>query len=209
MSTVNENNITDVNDSTLLENTPMMVVEQGGQTLAIPITSKGGGVEQIQADWAQTDDTAVDFIKNKPEIPQNVSDLSDATDYAKVADVPTTVAELSDATEYARKSDIPEFELGEGVVAQQIFTDTTSTEAVISNMEANTRYVFTQPLTSLTIEAVENSNFESEVQFSTADSITVSLPDGLKFVGLRSFYPDSNFIMNVKNEIAVIEEYYE
>lgn len=28
----------------------------------------GGGIEQQQADWAQTDDTAVDFIKNKPNL---------------------------------------------------------------------------------------------------------------------------------------------
>lgn len=28
------------------------------------------GIDQVQADWAQTDDTAVDFIKNKPELLQ-------------------------------------------------------------------------------------------------------------------------------------------
>lgn len=30
---------------------------------------------QIQSDWSQTDNTAVDYIKNKPTIPTNVSDL--------------------------------------------------------------------------------------------------------------------------------------
>lgn len=30
--------------------------------------SAGGGIVQQQADWAQTDDTAVDFIKNKPDM---------------------------------------------------------------------------------------------------------------------------------------------
>ena len=35
-------------------------------------------LEQVQADWNQTDDTAVDYIKNKPEIPANqVHYLSD------------------------------------------------------------------------------------------------------------------------------------
>lgn len=28
----------------------------------------GGGIEQIPADWNQTDETAVDYIKNKPDI---------------------------------------------------------------------------------------------------------------------------------------------
>lgn len=27
----------------------------------------GSSIEQVQADWAQTDDTAIDYIKNKPE----------------------------------------------------------------------------------------------------------------------------------------------
>ena len=30
--------------------------------------SAGGGIVQQQADWAQTDDTAVDYIKNKPDV---------------------------------------------------------------------------------------------------------------------------------------------
>lgn len=30
---------------------------------------EGGGGEQVQSDWEQVDDTAVDFIKNKPTIP--------------------------------------------------------------------------------------------------------------------------------------------
>ena len=38
----------------------------------------GGGIEQQQADWAQTDDTAVDYIKNKPNlglyVPRNDDD---------------------------------------------------------------------------------------------------------------------------------------
>ena len=33
----------------------------------------GGGIEQIPADWNQTDETAVDYIKNKPE---NLSDFN-------------------------------------------------------------------------------------------------------------------------------------
>lgn len=44
MSTINQNNILDVADNELLANTPMMVVEQGGKMIAIPIkTQKSGG----------------------------------------------------------------------------------------------------------------------------------------------------------------------
>lgn len=43
------------------------VIEATSVELASTI-SAGGGIEQQQADWAQTDDTAVDFIKNKPNV---------------------------------------------------------------------------------------------------------------------------------------------
>lgn len=46
---INQNNIADIDDSTVLENTPMIVIEQGGKSIAIPIKSQksgsGGGGE--------------------------------------------------------------------------------------------------------------------------------------------------------------------
>lgn len=44
MSTINENNIIDIDDSQLLANTPMLLVEQNGQTLAIPLKSHGSSI---------------------------------------------------------------------------------------------------------------------------------------------------------------------
>lgn len=164
MSTINQNNIIDVDDSQLLANTPMMVVEQGGSSYAIPLMSKGGGIEQVQADWQQTDNTAVDFIKNKPEI-------------------------------------------APGMALQKIITDEITASAVISNMEANTRYVFTIPLVHLSVMSVEDSNFESEIQFTAnSQTLTVRLPETLKIIGYPSFVTGKAYIINVKNNIAVIAE---
>ena len=39
----------------------------------ISATGGGGGGSQVQADWSQTDNTAVDYIKNKPTIPTTTS----------------------------------------------------------------------------------------------------------------------------------------
>lgn len=49
---INQNNITDIDESTVLENTPMIVIEQGGKSIAIPIKSQksgsdGGGETQF------------------------------------------------------------------------------------------------------------------------------------------------------------------
>lgn len=52
---INENNITDIDDSTLLANTPMMVVEQDGKSIAIPITVQGGSTSTKVVELSDSD----------------------------------------------------------------------------------------------------------------------------------------------------------
>ena len=56
---------------------------QGEQGPQGPQGEQGpAGQNAAQADWNQTDSSAVDYIKNKPTIPTHVTDLVDASDYA-------------------------------------------------------------------------------------------------------------------------------
>lgn len=78
-----------------------------GQNITIDannIISASGGTQQ-QADWNQTDDTAVDYIKNKPTIP----DTSDFVTKAEYNPKEVAIAEaLTDLNENkADKSEIP------------------------------------------------------------------------------------------------------
>ena len=50
---------------------------------------------------------------------------------------------------------------------QREIINTSATTATLS-VEENTRYVYTQPLTALTIGAVENSLLESEIDFTVS-----------------------------------------
>lgn len=43
----------------------------------------------VNADWAQTDSTQADYIKNKPSIPDSTSDLTNDSGFITSADVPT------------------------------------------------------------------------------------------------------------------------
>ena len=90
--------------------------------------------------------------------------------------------------------------------SQKIITNSTSSVAHC-DLAANTRYVYTKPLTYLAVFSVENSNLESEIQFTTGSSITVTLPEGLQYVGSVAFYPYTNYIINIKNNIAVVASY--
>ena len=77
-----------------------------GQNITIQnnVISASGG-EQQQADWNQTDSTAVDFIKNKPTIP-DTSDFVSVTQYnPKELAIAEALTELNENK--ADKTDIP------------------------------------------------------------------------------------------------------
>lgn len=50
------------------------------------VETAGGGAAQVQSDWNQTTITEVDYIKNKPAIPNELSDLSDDSTHRTVTD---------------------------------------------------------------------------------------------------------------------------
>lgn len=94
------------------------------------------------------------------------------------------------------------------VEAQTTITDNTSTEPVIDILKANRRYVFTQPITSLFVSAVEDSNLESVIEFTVGESdANVQLPASLKMVNRAAFKRNESYIISVKNNIAVMAGY--
>ena len=94
------------------------------------------------------------------------------------------------------------------VEAQTTITDDTSTDAAIDILKANRRYVFTQPITSLSVNAIEDSNLESVIEFTVGESdANVQLPASLKMVNRASFKRNESYIISVKNNIAVMAGY--
>ena len=67
------------------------------------ISSTGG--EQVQADWNQTDDTAVDYIKNKPAIPDTSEFVTKAEYNPKEVAIAEALTDLNENK--ADKSEIP------------------------------------------------------------------------------------------------------
>ena len=69
-------------------------VEKSGNKSTITIIDKygtttadvydGNGGESVQSDWAQSDTTQSDYIKNKPTIPTKASDLTNDEGYATI-----------------------------------------------------------------------------------------------------------------------------
>ena len=58
------------------------------------IVIQGGGGEQQQADWNQTDSTAVDYIKNKPTFPDMANYYTKQEIDNKFSEVETTLSQI-------------------------------------------------------------------------------------------------------------------
>ena len=86
--------------------------------------------------------------------------------------------------------------------------DTVNTEATLA-IEGGKRYVFTQPLNSLTVTGVEDSGYESEIEFTCNGE--VSLPSaGLKYIGIApeniSFETGISYIIQIRHRRVSIAE---
>lgn len=91
--------------------------------------------------------------------------------------------------------------------AQAVVADTSSTSATITSVASNTRYTFSQPLTALTLTAVVDSNLESEIQFtSDAGGCTLTVPNTLKWIGSHTINASKEYIISIKNNVAVLGE---
>ena len=116
------------------------------------ISATGGGTAQVQSDWNQSDSTAVDYIKNKPTIP-DTSDFVSKTEYnpkeiaianalvdlntnkANVTDIPTVPTTVSSFTNDA------DYVVGTGIT--NIVSITQSDYEALITTDAHTLYVIT------------------------------------------------------------------
>ena len=140
----------------------------------------------------------------------NDSNIIDVQDNTLVAGQRAMRLTLADGSTFIVPVGVGSFVAGGKVYveAMRTVTDTLSTSKTISNFDANTRYVFEKPLTSLNIISVTDSVFESVIQFSTASSVTtIDLPASVGFIGSTTLEPDSHYIISIRNNIAVIAKY--
>ena len=86
---------------------------------------------------------------------------------------------------------------------QRLVTDTTSTTTSVSVAE-NTRYVYTQPLTSLTLSSVADSLLESEIDFTTGTSFSfTATPLTNKWIDFaQTWLPNTHYIIVIKSGYA-------
>ena len=86
--------------------------------------------------------------------------------------------------------------------SKNIITDNTNTQVTISNVAANTDYIYTQPLSSLTLSAITNSQYPADIYFTTGNTFNFSAPT------LTEWYFNDNpptFRSNTQYKISISE----
>lgn len=93
------------------------------------------------------------------------------------------------------------------MVSQKEIINTTDTTATIT-VEENTRYYYSQPLTSLTLTSVDTSTLESEIEFYTDStfSFTASTMTGKWVDGTPTFDANKHYVIAIKNGIGAYGE---
>lgn len=70
------------------------------------VAEGGGSFTQVQSDWAQTNSSAVDFIKNKPSL-ATVATTGNYSDLSNTPSIPTATSDLTNDSGFITASDIP------------------------------------------------------------------------------------------------------
>ena len=99
------------------------------------------------------------------------------------------------------------------VEAQKRVVDDTSTAVTLNVVEANVRYEYTQPLTSLNIFATQDTGLESDIVFTAGTGfILADLPVGINtlgplLAGEEAFTTGIKYVINFRYNEAVAFKY--
>lgn len=88
------------------------------------------------------------------------------------------------------------------VPAPYVYTDNESTDVVLEVLQANSVYVFNQPLNSLVINKVIDSTLESTLYFRTGDgTIEFTVPQGVYKINSFFFEKNKSYCLSIKNKV--------
>lgn len=92
------------------------------------------------------------------------------------------------------------------LIERKVVTDLTSTSITLANAEAGTTYEY-GTLTSLTITANDTSNNEINIYFTAGNTISVSLPASIHYVGTAPYFEaNRTYAISILNNILISGE---
>lgn len=92
-------------------------------------------------------------------------------------------------------------------LAKTRITDNTSTTVTLSSLQTNALYEYTQPLTSLTIDVVEDTTLETDISFTAGEGFQLYVPEDVKVITNLGFNAGNNYLINIYAKRLVAGEF--
>lgn len=168
--------------------------------------SEGGGGSQVQADWAQNDSSALDFIKNKPTIPTVPTNVSTFTNDAGYLTSHQSLSGYATETWVGQQGYLTQHQDISGK-ADKVTKVSHGTSDTTFTLTPNVFHVWGE-VASLTLTlGTEISGIYNEFMFqfeSGATATTLNLPSTVKWVATPTIEANKTYQVSIVDNIALI-----
>lgn len=115
--------------------------------------------------------------------------------------IPNAKAVYDFITNYASS-----YEIGPSLIpAPAVIIDSSTVNPVIDCLYGNKIYIWESALTSLNINTIADSHYESTLYFTTGNSFSISLPQNTKRLNRVTFAPNTSYVISVKDQIICMD----
>ena len=115
--------------------------------------------------------------------------------------VPSAKAVYDFITSYASTQ-----EIGPSLIpAPAVIIDSSSTAPSLDCLYGNKVYIWESPLTSLNINSVADSHYESTLYFTTGSTFSISIPQNMKRLNIVTFIPNTSYVISIKDLVICMD----
>ena len=175
----------------------------------------------VQSDWNESDTSSLAFIANKPTIP-TVNDATITFTQGGVTKGSFTLNQSTAATIAldaggggggsaawgsitGTLSDQTDLQSALDAKTPVQTTTTGSTSTVTVAVQGGKIYSYSTPLTSLTLSSVENSQYETDIYFTTDTACTLSIPNTVRsIIGSTTLIGNTDYTIVIKDNNIII-----
>lgn len=93
-------------------------------------------------------------------------------------------------------------EIGPSLIpAPAVIIDSSNSSVTIDCLYGNKVYIWQTALTSLNINSITDSHYESTLYFTTGNSFSIALPQNTKKLNPITFLPNTSYVLSIKDQI--------
>ncbi len=97
-------------------------------------------------------------------------------------------------------------EIGPSLIpAPAVIIDSSTVNPSLDCLYGNKIYIWESPLTSLNIDSVADSHYESTLYFTTGSTFAITIPQNMKKLNLVTFTPNTSYVISIKDLVICMD----